>query len=198
MVVKPKPSIQKAQNRLLAFGHPHHFNACLNFSSDMSGIYIDAFFSAGEMLLRSVLENRNDIDVLVYPIVFNYRHAFELALKRLLLLAHAIHGTGPRECKTHRLLDIWGHVRPHLSDVNVFDPRPDEFEQLADTLADFTEVDQVADAFRYACSKDGRRNLTDVRHINLGVFRNGVEPARRTIRRLIYQGEAAFEAMGRG
>lgn len=55
-------------------------NACLNFSHDMSEIYISGYKSAGDILVEHVKQKKRNQDFLVYPIGFLYRQYLELRL----------------------------------------------------------------------------------------------------------------------
>ena len=62
-----------------------HNNACLNeWSRDHGATYAAGYRRAAELLIEHIDTKGRDQDVLVYPVVFLYRHHVELALKRII------------------------------------------------------------------------------------------------------------------
>src|SRR5712691_8359222 len=73
----------KAADRLL---RPHWEDGVL-FSDDghsRDGFIWDGYMKAGAALVHHVIENDRDGDFLIYPILFNYRHGLEVAIKWVL------------------------------------------------------------------------------------------------------------------
>lgn len=67
---------------------PSWANACVgNNGSPGYREYAEGFSDAANMLLAHVLDNeeRSNVDILVYPICFNIRHAVELRLKHAII-----------------------------------------------------------------------------------------------------------------
>ena len=58
-------------------------NACLNFTTSDYG-YREGYRRAGRLLAKYVCNECKHQDLLVYPIVHNYRHHLELMLKHLI------------------------------------------------------------------------------------------------------------------
>lgn len=54
--------------------------------------YADGYFLSGRRLVDSLLENPTFLDVIIYPLVFTYRHAIELVLKYLAEAKHRSSG----------------------------------------------------------------------------------------------------------
>jgi hypothetical protein len=70
--------------------------------------YADGFALAGAVLRDHVLAvSRSDLDQLVYPIVYCYRHAVELKLKELLVDAHNTGAAPSAPALNHNLLQLW-------------------------------------------------------------------------------------------
>jgi hypothetical protein len=60
-------------------------NACVGWSRDQWMGYAEGYKLAADLLVQHVVDTRSKQDFLVYPIVFLYRQALEVALKHLLL-----------------------------------------------------------------------------------------------------------------
>jgi hypothetical protein len=89
-------------------------NACLNFGISEYA-YRQGYRRAARLLADYVCNECRDQDLLVYPIVHNYRHHVELTLKQLIALG----GFVPQDRvitpqirgllrKSHNLIQLWG------------------------------------------------------------------------------------------
>src|ERR1700730_3063378 len=85
-----KPSVYHDQfgdkhNSLFRPGPNSSLNACVGRNgcpADFSRL-ARGFFEAGNRLVESAKISNKDVDLLIYPLVFNYRHGVEAALKYL-------------------------------------------------------------------------------------------------------------------
>lgn len=94
----------------------------------------DAFQTAAERLLDAAIVRGEHWEAL-YPILFCYRHALEVALKAAL----------PATTHGHSLPDLWDNLRPGL----VGRMPPDQITWLDERIAEFIHVDPRSTAFRY-------------------------------------------------
>jgi hypothetical protein len=94
----------------------------------------DAFQTAAERLLDAAIGRREHWEAL-YPILFCYRHALEIALKAAL----------PAAAHDHRLPNLWNNLQPRL----VGRMPPDQITWLGERIAEFIHVDPRSTAFRY-------------------------------------------------
>jgi len=79
----------------VAFGEKHNnlfrpgpsapMNACVGTNGGPANFsrYASGYFEAGAILVRNLAGSSRDIDILIYPLVFLYRHAIEASLKHL-------------------------------------------------------------------------------------------------------------------
>src|SRR5262245_5922131 len=96
--------------------HPH-LNACLNYLSGLDGMEAacEGYRQASEVLLAEVIERHGILDVLIYPIVFNWRHYVELRLKVIFLVGHALYEDRKVPIPPHHRLDkLWEQARPYV------------------------------------------------------------------------------------
>jgi hypothetical protein len=114
----------------------------------------DGYRVAGDCLVDEALSERHTRDVLVYPIVFCYRHFLELSLKCLISFYGPRLGTKP-EWKSHDLRRLWlrferliDHLRPGESDDGTVAARQ--------CIMEFAKVDPGSFSFRYAVSNKGQ------------------------------------------
>lgn len=68
---------------LLSAGPDWWNNACVGFAKCEWDLYARGYKRAADLLVSHIDASGGDQDVLVYPILFMYRHYFELRLKQL-------------------------------------------------------------------------------------------------------------------
>ena len=85
-------------------------NACLNWSLDSMGLYIEGYREAADKLVHAVVETGTNQDTLVFPISFLYRQYIELQLKHIIRESRIFLGEGASFPEHHRILHwsiIW-------------------------------------------------------------------------------------------
>lgn len=70
-------------------------NAMLNPSAGDWWVYSEGYARGAEILVWHAVKSHKDLNFLVYPIVFLYRHHLELALKGLVRSANDLLGKSP-------------------------------------------------------------------------------------------------------
>ena len=100
-----------------------HNNACLNvtWGDDQIG-YTEGYRRGARLLVEHVVENAQDQDYLVYPIIFLYRHHIELALKGIIrrapfLIDRQLTDTEKKHLGKHRLNLLWADLKPMLAEI---------------------------------------------------------------------------------
>jgi hypothetical protein len=102
---------QKKLNHIFSGDH-WKFNACLNFSHDMGYGYVEGYKKAAEILISYIETKMNDQDILVYPIVFMYRHYLELLLKEIIKNGSKILNLEfDNNDYHHEILKLWNKVK---------------------------------------------------------------------------------------
>jgi hypothetical protein len=91
-------------------------NACLNCwgSETPWSVYAEGFKLAGHAAVAVVEAKQVDQDLLVYPVMFNYRHYIELALKGLIRDARRLLDEPGGAPAGHDLMALWNTARPLL------------------------------------------------------------------------------------
>lgn len=159
------------QNDLFRSGTNLHLNACIGRNGGPYTFYAYSrgYFHAGERLIQSVSSNQLSIDLLIYPIVFCFRHGIELAIKDLVIILPKLWNQTNAIQLTHDLIDNWRLVRGYLSK----DPFPSDdatTDQVEKVLTDLVALDPNGQAFRFPSARDGKLFLQDTAVINLEVF----------------------------
>jgi hypothetical protein len=159
---------QDKDRYLLTVGPDARSNSCVNFS-----LFFDGYapgYKAGADHLVEVAVSTHELDTLVYPIVFLYRHWIELRLKEIVEKGSMLLGKPQRAKPIHCLADVWIQARSVLQEIW---PETDERDLVPvnKCVAELNEIDPKSTAFRYPRTKDGRSTIPeDIRHINLRVL----------------------------
>ncbi len=144
------------------------FNACVGKNGGPYDYhdYANGYFRSADLTMNSVKDGDHLLDILIYPTFYQYRHAFELSLKGLVvdfqLLGEAV--TFP---KSHKLGAIWAVLEPMLRKYasHVDAPEP-VVKALGALISDMDALDHSAEVFRFPEDKKGTLFLQDRSLIN--------------------------------
>src|SRR4051794_9293658 len=150
-------------------------SACLNFATSDYG-YRQGYRRAGKILAEYVCNECRNQDLLVFPIVHNYRHHIELTLKHLIGLgSYLIDQQITPEIKglllkSHNLKQLWGTLNPILFAVGKsvsWKPEREDIEGVESYSNQLHAVDKGSFSFRYATDSDGNPSLPGMTHLNI-------------------------------
>lgn len=162
--------------------------ARVNTSSwaDPKNGYMEGYRRAAHVLVDHVADRGHDRDVLVYPIIFLYRHHIELTLKSIILqlpylLDKPLIETEKRlAMQSHKLDELWQLLKPKLEavceTVGWDKLQKTDIEGIDCYIRQLTTYDPNSFSFRYAYSTKGDPSLPDkLRGINLRHFAEMME-----------------------
>lgn len=96
-----------ASDPLFDSGSDWFNNACVGFDRHSWIGQIEGFRRAGDILVREAMKKRSNLDFLIYPIVYNYRHALEARLKSILRHGGWMNGQSGHPPISHRLDELF-------------------------------------------------------------------------------------------
>lgn len=146
--------------------------------------YTGSYKDAADRLVESI--ERCELDSLVYPIMFLYRHYLELQLKSLLRNFYLLHGI---QCschqKTHDLVELWRRVRPRIE--KMYPQDTEDNKHIEARIKEFNQIDPKSLAFRYPEDIGGNPSFESVPqqyrgYINLFRVRGIVEDMHERLR----------------
>jgi hypothetical protein len=115
---------------------------------------------AADALLERGLDEHEQ-DLLVFPILFCYRHAIELELKDLIYLGQRWAGDRSTVITTHRLPELWKRARAVIESAWP-DEDTSQLDAVGRVIGELASVDPEAVQFRYDRDTKGRsRQLPD-------------------------------------
>lgn len=157
-------------------------NACLNWSLDSLGLYIEGYREAADMLVHDAVELSTKQDILVFPISFLYRQYIELQLKHIIRESRVFLEEGARFPEHHRINDLWSTanslmvriIKDHDQSIKDYITKED-IQAIKTIITEFVKVDPGSFAFRYPRDKKGNRNLEGIEYINLRKLHDQME-----------------------
>lgn len=155
-----------------------HNNACLNFVSDHGWGYTEGYLRAAELLTEHIDTHGRDQDLLVYPLVFLFRHHIELAIKRIITMS-LLMVSDPARYKikaSHNLNTLWADARKLVSEVDSTFPRANH-KNIDEVIKELIRIDERSTAFRYDRTQEGEPSLPGISLINTRRFSEKVKAA---------------------
>lgn len=157
---------------------PWQANASLHIKEAAdSYAYVSGYRRGAQVLAEVSVGKTYETNVLVYPILYLYRHAFELHLKRIIPVVAKLvdQPLTPTDLKsvvsgTHRLDRLWALFEPRLEQMRnnmQCEISDDQLKGIRSYIRQFNEVDEGAECFRFASSRDGQPHLKTLNHINI-------------------------------
>lgn len=149
-------------------------NACLGWSHDTMGLYIDGYRKAADKLVDETVESGTNQDILVFPISFLYRQYIELQLKQIISESHILLGEGATFPQHHKIDGLWNKAyslmnritKDHDNSIKDYITNKD-VQGINKIITEFVKIDPDSFSFRYPKDKKGNKNLEGIKYINL-------------------------------
>lgn len=142
-------------------------------------LMIEGYKSAADLMVQASTNDRPARDILVFPIIFNYRQFLELSLKYHLATFGPAVGIEPN-WKSHDLDKLWSEFLAMLEHYGTEDP--DDADPIVGTIIlEFAKIDPGSYSYRYPVDRQGNPvpvaysdlhlpTLADVMHGVAGYF----------------------------
>lgn len=151
------------------------FNACVGNNGLFEGKYFHGYDLSVKVLIESLLKSTAEIDHLIFPILFNARHAIELYLKDAITYIYEINESiaPKRDCdivigklhKTHDLSILWQTFERNSVKL---DRRIQEYIDFQrEYISDYFEIDLKGETFRYQYTKENNVHLAKTPLVNI-------------------------------
>ncbi|OGW83349.1 MAG: hypothetical protein A2987_01230 [Omnitrophica bacterium RIFCSPLOWO2_01_FULL_45_10] len=149
-------------------------NACLNYTHDMSEVYISGYKLAGDVLVGYIKQKKCDQDLLVYPIGFLYRQYLELRLKDIIKLGIELYDMNNKMPTHHKIVELWALAKEILKKAW---PKGDikDLAIIEKCIKEYAKADPASQSFRYSEDREGNKTLEGISHINLRNLANVIE-----------------------
>jgi len=116
-------------------------------------LMMEGYKKAADLMVEATADDRYKRDMLVFPIIFNYRQFIELELKYHLAMYGPTVGIEPR-WNTHHLDQLWQAFLEMLEHYGT--PDPDEADPIVgNVVMEFAKIDPGSYSYRYPVDRKG-------------------------------------------
>jgi hypothetical protein len=136
--------------------------------------FAKGYSSAASMLASQLIGRMGFPDYDAYPVVFLYRHAFELSLKNIiywsarLLAFKGVEDIGEKLYNTHDLVKLAKNAEIILLKAFPDDPSLHKFiQKVVSTAQEFSDIDPDSYSYRYPISTKGDYSTRKRQSVNL-------------------------------
>jgi hypothetical protein len=183
-VVSNSPPPRKT-DILFGAGEDSGANACVNYGwPDVA--YRKGYRRGASQLAVQILETKTDQDLLIYPLIYLYRHHVELVLKSIvavasILLDRELSKTEKKAIKDHCLNKLWAAARPLLNSVCEKISNPvfplEDLEGIDAYIWQIHKLDPRSTSFRYSNKNSSSESSLpeDLKIINIRNFTCALE-----------------------
>lgn len=116
-------------------------------------LMVDGYKQAADLMVAASIDDQATRDVLVFPIIFNYRQFLELALKHQLAIHGPEVGVEP-VWNTHFLEKLWESFLEMLERYGTEDP-DDADPIVGEIILEFAKIDPGSYSYRYPVDRQG-------------------------------------------
>ncbi len=167
------PSIFGADYR--AGFHGGLFDAALVSGPDKWFPYCEGFRRAADAIVDGVELSPRSQNLLIYPVLYLYRHHIELALKLIYLEGAERNLSNGSFLATHDLNKLWAKAKGVLASGDLLHGQGVDFETVERLIEELHEVDPHGEAFRYPVGRRQEPSLpVGLTHANFGAVRSAV------------------------
>ncbi len=145
---------------LFSIGEDWWRNACVGWSTDAWNLYASGYKLAADKLAEETATE--DLDLVVFPMVFLYRHYVELRLKSIIVLGNRLDGTPCEIPVGHDIGRLWQQAVETIE--------KDAIEPINTLIKQLAAADPTGQSFRYSVDSRGQPTLEGIEHINVRNF----------------------------
>jgi hypothetical protein len=149
--------------------------AGVDYPRDTHELMTEGYLRGARRIIDSLSGDGREADFLVYPVVYLYRHWFELRLKDIIQGGRILLQEGSGYPHNHGLHHLWPIARALMEKVWSESERPPQFDLINAAVADFRKFDSDSQSFRYPFNTGGLHPLAALRKVDLEHFSDQME-----------------------
>ena len=169
------------------------FNACVGNNGIFDGKYFLGYDLSVKVLCKTLIKDTTEIDQLIFPILFNARHAIELYIKDALYNIFKINESinfikdininVDKLQSTHNLDNLW---EMFVNNAVKLDRRMQEYiDYQKEYISDYFEIDLTGETFRYQYTKENVVHLAKTPLVNVVLFYKRYDELSQSMHKLI-------------
>jgi hypothetical protein len=120
------------------------------------------------------MAGQRDQDCLVFPVLANYRHYIELALKGIICDCRALLNEPGKVDYTHGIDTLWQTTKELLARIEP-ESNPEDIKNVGECLRRFHDLDPTSQQARYPVDRQNNPTLEGLSHVNLRQLHEVVE-----------------------
>ena len=136
--------------------------------------YADGYKQAGDSLVESLPKSEWQVNQIVFPVLFLYRHYIELRLKELLRKSGELLDSTTDVPKEHSLRCLWKLVRPRIETILGSKEVKHDSDAVEARIHELDAVDPNSIEARYPDDGAGNPTLKSIAYVDLGHLRDVV------------------------
>lgn len=167
----------KKGDRLLKQGADWDRSAAFEAHQLSRDAYIwDGYMTAGAALIDETERRPEDRDTLIYPILFNYRHGLEAAMKWTIEQYGCLADIRLEpDDRNHDLWGLWSLCKKIFDAVRDGNEKNEAVKVVEQVVQEFQQIDKSGMAFRYSKNKNGATITLPANRIDLGNLQKVME-----------------------
>ena len=126
-------------------------------------LYVLGYREAADSIVDQAQEF--SVDLLVYPVMFLYRHYLEISLKHILIVLRRYFEESSELPDHHRLDKLWDEVRSLMEKKWNTIAHMADYDAIEARIIEFHEVDKSSFSFRYPVTKENVSSLEQVPNV---------------------------------
>ncbi|NHJ32598.1 MAG: hypothetical protein FK732_07030 [Asgard group archaeon] len=142
--------------------------------ADKKFIYSEGYKNAALSMIQKCKESGFWNNILVYPLIFQFRHYLELRLKELIVASRQLVNPDLKLIKNHNIMSLWNQFKKQLLDIEPESTDKEELKNIERLLIEYHQIDPNSESFRYPTDKKDNPTL-DLKTIDLENFANVME-----------------------
>ncbi len=120
-------------------------------------LYSEGYKEAGNKLYEYCVENAFYGNLMIYPLIFTYRHFVEIRLKELIIMGYRYLDEAKDFHDEHSLMKLWNVYRKEIIEKITDDIPKEDLDNVQRIIAQFADEDPDSMSFRYPVSKAPNR-----------------------------------------
>ncbi|MBE9048748.1 hypothetical protein IQ255_30965 [Pleurocapsales cyanobacterium LEGE 10410] len=154
---------------LLKLGDDWTNFAQLDFPADREVIYSEGYKEAANLIASHLQADRMKIDLLIYPLVFLYRHHVELSLKSIIISGNKLLDRQNQNLHHHKIDVLWIEVKDIITEI--WSDHSDDIDAVENIISQLASIDPGSFSFRYHEDKIGNSTISALKSLDINNFK---------------------------
>ena len=142
--------------------------------ADKKFIYSEGYKNAALSMIEKCKDSGFWHNILVYPLIFLFRHFLELRLKEIIAASKQLANHDLELVKNHNLMQLWNQFKKQLLAIEPDTTDQEELKNIERLLNEYHAIDPNSESFRYPTDRNDNPSL-NLNTVDLENFANVIE-----------------------